>query len=222
MQKIINLVFIFLLISINSCAKDKNIQIQNFSKALKSKKQNVIQIDKSINNITIFLPKNIQEPFNTFIAESYKKLKQKVLNTIQNDCKETGWGYIEYNINYLNKELISIKKTEGYAACYGVDVAIPEYINLFFYNKKLYQVKLSNDVKNNTENVIWKDEDCRVDAKNKTMFRELLIKEGKPYTHIYLEMDKVCSQDIALELNENNLEFTLVTHLKIQPTSPNN
>jgi len=210
MQKIINIIFIFLLISIHSCAKEKNTQMQSFIKALKNKKQNVIQIDKSINNITIFLPKNINEPFNTYIDKSYQKLKEKVLHTIQYDCEKTGLGYIGYNVKYLNKELISMKKVEGYGACYGMDVSIPEYINLFFYNKKLYQVKLSHKEKNKIEKFVWKDEDCKEEAKHKTMFRELLIKEGIPYVHIYLEMDKVCGQDIALELNENNLEFILV------------
>ena len=106
MQKIINIIFIFLLISIHSCAKEKNTQMQSFIKALKNKKQNVIQIDKSINNITIFLPKNINEPFNTYIDKSYQKLKEKVLHTIQDNCEKTGLGYIGYNVKYLNKELL--------------------------------------------------------------------------------------------------------------------
>jgi len=62
------------------------------------------------------LPKNINEPFNTYIDKSYQKLKEKVLHTIQDDCEKTGWGYIGYNVKYLNKKLINMKKVEGYAA----------------------------------------------------------------------------------------------------------
>ena len=204
------IIFILLFITISLYAKDNNILIQHFKNALNNKKFNNSQINKSIDNMTIFLPKNIKEPFNTYINKSYKKLKQEIRDTIQNDCKETGEGYIDYNVSYANQNLISIKKVEGYSFCYAQDVVIPEYINLFFYNKKLYQVKLSNFAKKKIEKVFEKDEDCKADMKHQTMFKELTIKEGKPYIHVYLGMGKMCNQNKKFDVNEKNLEFLIV------------
>lgn len=187
----------FILIGIFVTSIVKGVEIKmSFIEELKSK--NIIfdadtqEIEKG--NITLQLPPFFDEPnhFSQYIDKRIEASSLHIQKNINEVCKNTGHGELQYEIKTLSKNFMSILEVQNYSNCYVRVVYKENYINLFYSDKKMYSVDMSQEIKN--KEIDWKeyDEECTIKSYKES--RALFFKEGKPI--LYISKGKVCTQEI--------------------------
>lgn len=137
----------------------------------------------------IEFPSNLSSSFQALIA-------QEMLIDLELDVCDNAEVSVQYNVEFNNEFVLSIRKTTSIFNCYATAVDYQEYLNYISYQGKLYSVQLdrSKDIKIYRSSRGLLPSECTVDETE--VESSIYFCDNKVFLKEFY--DKICQRDVEL------------------------